>query len=129
MSTDSLRIDKWLWQARFFKSRSLASKFCQSRQIRLNSNLLSKAHTRVKPGDILAFEQHAHIRIIKVVMLGERRGPACEAQTLYEDLAPKHCKHQKPGENTIDIQPPAQRPPGTGRPTKKERRLLDKALA
>ncbi|MDZ5647092.1 RNA-binding S4 domain-containing protein [Nitrospirillum sp. BR 11828] len=83
-----LRLDKWLWYARFLKSRSLAAKLCGSGAIRCGGATITKAHHTVRPGDVLTFPLGNHIRVIKVLALGTRRGPAPEAQALYEDLSP-----------------------------------------
>lgn len=117
----TLRIDKWLWHSRFVKSRTLAAKVCQSGRLRVNDDRVSKAHYAVRPGDVLTFPLGPHIRIVKIIELGARRGPASEAQTLYEDLAPPQ-KTEKVG--------PAKktdggREPGAGRPTKADRRAID----
>ena len=87
-----LRIDKWLWQARFFKTRSIAAKFVQSGKLQLNGDLISKPARNVSAGDVLTFPQALKIRVIKIVELGSRRGPAPEAQTLYADLCPPETK-------------------------------------
>jgi ribosome-associated heat shock protein Hsp15 len=71
-----LRADKWLWYARFFKSRSLATQICQAGKLRLSGLGVVKAHHKVRPGDVLTFPQARHIRVIKVVALASRRGPA-----------------------------------------------------
>ena len=86
------RIDKWLWQARFFKTRSLAAKLVQSGKLRLNGNLVYKPAQNVSAGDVLTFPQAFDIRAIEIVELGTRRGPAPEAQLLYKDLAPPEPK-------------------------------------
>lgn len=83
---DTLRLDKWLWQARFFKSRGLAHRACEAGRVRVNSVRTKKAHHAIRPGDVLTFPQGHRIRVVRVAALGERRGPAREAQTLYEDL-------------------------------------------
>ncbi len=83
-----LRLDKWLWHARFFKTRNLAAQFCSSGAVRTRGQPVTKAHHAVSPGDVLTFPLGRHVRVIRVVGLGERRGPAAEAQQLYEDLAP-----------------------------------------
>ena len=88
MSEDGLRLDKWLWFARFVKTRSLATKLVIDGRMRVNGAPTQKAHYSVKPGDVLTFPLGPHIRVIKVVALGVRRGPATEAQLLYEDLDP-----------------------------------------
>ena len=82
-----LRLDKWLWQARFFKTRALAATLAGRRKIRVNSTVVTKPHYRVRPGDVLTFPQGRAIRVVRVLGLGSRRGPASEAQALYEDLA------------------------------------------
>ena len=87
-----LRIDKWLWQARFFKTRSIAAKFVQSGKLQLNGDLISKPARNVSAGDVLTFPQALKIRVIKIVELGSRRGPALEARTLYADLCPPKTK-------------------------------------
>jgi ribosome-associated heat shock protein Hsp15 len=84
---DGLRLDKWLWQARFFKTRALAATLAARRKIRVNSTLITKPHYRVRPGDVLTFPQGHAVRVVRVLDLGIRRGPASEARTLYEDLA------------------------------------------
>jgi ribosome-associated heat shock protein Hsp15 len=122
--TETLRIDKWLWQARFFKSRTLAGKFVNSGKMRINGSHITKAHVMVKADDVLTFPLGPHIRLIKVVKMGERRGPAPEARTLYEDLDPPQPKVKKPKDPIV-----AEREPGSGRPTKRERRVMDKWLA
>ena len=86
------RIDKWLWQARFFKTRSLAAKLVQSGKLRLNGDLLSKPARNVSAGDVLTFPQAFDMRTIEIIELGTRRGPAPEAQLLYKDLAPPEPK-------------------------------------
>ena len=83
-----LRIDKWLWYARLFKSRSQASRLAADGRIRVDGKIVSRAHYAVKVGDVLTFPQARRIRVVRVVALGTRRGPAAEARTLYEDLLP-----------------------------------------
>lgn len=82
---DSLRIDKWLWRARFFKTRSLAAKVVSS-GVRVNGARTEKAHAQVRCGDVLTFKQAKAVRVVRVEAIGARRGPASEAQTLYTDL-------------------------------------------
>ncbi|MEC9178276.1 MAG: RNA-binding S4 domain-containing protein [Pseudomonadota bacterium] len=85
---DSLRVDKYLWFARFFKTRSLATKRANGGRIRINGNKIKKSSDTVRIGDILTFAQGNEIRVIRVLNLGTRRGPAQEAQSLYEDITP-----------------------------------------
>ena len=85
---DSLRVDKYLWFARFFKTRSLATKRANGGRIRINGNKIKKSSDTVRIGDILTFAQGNEIRVIRVLNLGTRRGTAQEAQSLYEDITP-----------------------------------------
>ena len=86
---DSLRVDKYLWFARFFKTRSLATKRANGGRIRVNGNKIKKSSDPVRVGDIITFAQGDQIHVIRVLDLGVRRGPAQEAQNLYEDITPK----------------------------------------
>ena len=120
-----LRVDKWLWYARFFKSRSLAVKLCSGRRLRINGETGIKPHHPVKVGDVLTFPKGPHVRVIKVIALASRRGPAPEAQALYEDLEPPVTQKQKAAQ-TPSV---AAREPGAGRPTKADRRAIDRLKA
>lgn len=122
MTGDTRRLDKWLWFARFFKTRSLATRFCAASRLRVNGKLVSKPHYALKPGDVLTFPLGPHVRIIQVAALGLRRGPATEARMLYEDLDPP------PPRRADAAKTPASgsRERGAGRPTKAERRAIDK---
>ena len=120
------RVDKWLWYARFFKTRTLASKLCNGGKLRVNRDPIAKAHYRVRRGDVLTFPQGGGIRVIEVREFGVRRGPAAEAQTLYEDLAPPLPRQARP-DGDLSRKPAApRRDAGAGRPTKAERRAIDR---
>lgn len=82
----TLRVDKWLWQARFFKTRALAAELAESGHLRINGQPTRKPGAGVGEGDVLTFPQGSRIRVIKILALGLRRGPAPEAQMLYLDL-------------------------------------------
>ena len=125
MSEDETqRLDKWLWCARFFKSRGRANKMVGAGRLRLSGKVVSKAHQLVRAGDVLTFPQGPHIRVVKVLSLAGRRGPAVEAQSLYDDLEPVGASAEK-GRRPEADPAPAQRDPGAGRPTKRDRRLID----
>ena len=126
MSRDTLRLDKWFWYARFIKSRSLATKLCNSGKVRVNGSLIKKAHQSVAPGDVLTFSVGPNIRVIKIIKLGNRRGPAKEAQALYEDLQPIDQIAKKIG-STLAPEP-AKRERGSGRPTKVQRRAIERFM-
>lgn len=81
-----LRIDKWLWQARFFKTRGLATEMVAGGKVRLNGQRIDKPAREIGPGDVLTVPQGDRVRVVRVLGLPERRGPATEAQALYEDL-------------------------------------------
>ena len=85
---DTARIDKWLWCARFFKSRSLAQSVVEAGEVRLNGMPVAKAAQAVRPGDEVVFATGKRWRRVRVVGLATRRGPAPEAQALYEELDP-----------------------------------------
>ncbi|SFP71266.1 RNA-binding S4 domain-containing protein [Tranquillimonas alkanivorans] len=107
----TIRLDKWLWFARFFKTRGLATKQVAAGHVRVNSARVDKPSSAVGAGDVLTFPQGRRIRVVRILALGERRGPAPEAQALYDDLTP----------DEPDV-PPNPRFEGKGRPTKKDRR-------
>jgi len=118
------RIDKWLFFTRMVKSRSLAQSHIQSGHVRINGERVIQPSQTVKVGDKveLALERRDVVLIVKSG--GERRGPYEEARLLYEDLTPlpNETKRLTPYEQ-------AMRATGAGRPTKKERRAIDKLMS
>jgi ribosome-associated heat shock protein Hsp15 len=80
----SLRIDKWLWHARFYKTRVLAQGAAASGHIRLNGRRIEKASAEVRVGDLLTVPRGREVVVVRVLAFGLRRGSATEAQTLYE---------------------------------------------
>lgn len=124
--TAKQRIDKWLWHARFFKTRTLAAKVVEGGHCRINRERVRKPGHTVKPGDVLTFAQGRDIRVIEVSAIGERRGPAPEARALYNDLDPPPVRQADADQReTIEGAVP-QREKGAGRPTKRDRRQLEK---
>ncbi|WP_439572413.1 RNA-binding S4 domain-containing protein [Phreatobacter sp.] len=117
--TGRLRIDKWLWFARVVKTRSAAAALCEDGSVRLNGTRIDQAHKPVRIGDVLTVAVANRVKVLKVVSLAERRGPYSEAQHIYEDLSPEPPRTELPS-------PVAEREPGAGRPTKAERRQLDR---
>lgn len=81
-----LRLDKWLWATRFYKTRSLAAAQCASGRIRLSGRVIDKPHVLVRPGDVLTFPWNEEIKVVRVLGLPTRRGPAAEARGFYEEL-------------------------------------------
>jgi ribosome-associated heat shock protein Hsp15 len=87
-AVERMRLDKWLWCARFFKSRHLAAAFCTETGVRIAGAHVVKPHFGVKPGDVLTFALGPHVRTVRIKGLPARRGPAPEARACYDDLAP-----------------------------------------
>ena len=110
---DRIRLDKWLFFARFFKTRSLSSKQIEAGHVRVNATKVLKPATSISIGQVLTIVQGRTVRVVEVLALGYRRGPASEAQLLYRDLTPKQ-----------DSEDPAPGQDRKGRPTKRERRAL-----
>ena len=118
------RLDKWLWYARFFKTRTQATKLIQSGKLRINGNITNKPHRTAIIGMVLTFPQSKHVRVIQISEIGQRRGPASEAMALYEDLSPIILKSNKEQKNKdLGFE---RRETGTGRPTKKQRRETER---
>ncbi len=122
-AADRQRLDQWLWQARFFKTRGLASRLCRTRKVRQNGRVVSRPSACIRPGNVLTFPQGRRIRVVRVLGIAKRRGPAGEAATLYEDLSPPSDTAQASvGTKASGIN----RDRGSGRPTKRQRRALDR---
>ena len=118
--TASLRLDKWLWYSRLCKTRTQATALCRSGSVRVNRTPVRKPNHALRPGDVLTFPLGRRIWVVRVVALGERRGPVPEAQALYEDLSPPPVpRAERPPQS-------GQREPGAGRPTKRDRRAIDR---
>jgi ribosome-associated heat shock protein Hsp15 len=113
IAEDRRRIDKWLWYARLAKTRTAAQGLAVSGRVRVNSEKNQSASRGLKAGDVLTVALDSGVRVLKVVLLGERRGPASEARLLYEDLSPPPQETTPPG------------PRAGPRPTKRDRRQLD----
>jgi ribosome-associated heat shock protein Hsp15 len=124
----SQRLDKWLWSARFFKSRALATKLLSAGRVRLSGKVITKSNQLVKENEVLTFPQGSFIRVIKVLFLAERRGPATEARLLFEDLSP--IEEQREAEKKfVELNGAvSDRPRGGGRPTKDDRRAIDRLM-
>jgi ribosome-associated heat shock protein Hsp15 len=120
-SNDAIRLDRWLWAARFYKSRALAAEVCDGGKVEVNGHT-AKPHKLVRINDMLSFMHPGGPKELKVLALTERRGPASEARLLYEDHSPP----PPPREERPSFAPPPFRLPGLGRPTKRERRETER---
>lgn len=121
-SGEKQRIDKWLFFARVVKSRALAAKLAAGGRVRVNGDKINQAAYWVKPGDVLTITLDRRIITYKILLNGDRRGPAAEAQALYEDISPP----PPTKDEALLIAATPKRDPGSGRPTKRERRATDR---
>ncbi len=118
------RLDKWLWFARVVKTRTLAQKLIRGGNVRVDGERIAQVSSMIGAGMVLTISHANHITILRVNAPGTRRGPAPEAQLLYEDLSPELPTQKKPG----SLEGMGGREPGSGRPTKKQRRQTDHLL-
>jgi ribosome-associated heat shock protein Hsp15 len=119
---DRQRIDKWLWHARVVRTRTAAAALAAAGHVRLNGARVDAPSRAVKAGDVVTVALDRTVRVLKVLGFAERRGDAEAARVIAEDLTPAP-ERQQP-----DLQPqaPAVREAGSGRPTKRDRRALDR---
>ncbi len=122
---DGTRIDKWLWAARFFKTRSLATEAVDGGRIEINGNR-AKPSREVKPGDRVAVSLGRETRSVVVRGILERRGPANVAQQLYEETPESIARREEASAARRLQAEPALERQGEGRPTKRERRVLER---
>ena len=118
---DQQRVDKWLWHARVVRTRAAAADLAASGHVRINGRRVDAPSRAVRPGDVVTVALDRVVRVLKVVGFAERRGSADAARALCETLepAPNH-PVQRP------LLPPGVREAGTGRPTKRERRAIER---
>lgn len=117
-----LRIDKWLWCARFFKTRSLAAEAVERGRVQVNGQPCKNSR-EVKPGDTIVLEAHQQRWEIVVKGIAAARGPAPIAQMLYAELEESQARRQAESERRrYQPEPAAQL---QGRPTKRDRRRID----
>jgi ribosome-associated heat shock protein Hsp15 len=114
-----MRLDKWLWAARLYKSRSLAHAACDGGKVDVNGQA-AKPSRAIRGGDRIQLTLGEWRRELVVRVLADRRGPAAAARALYEDLSPP------PPPRALRPPPAVARMRGLGRPTKRERRLHDR---
>ncbi|MEM1288686.1 MAG: RNA-binding S4 domain-containing protein [Pseudomonadota bacterium] len=120
LAGERLRLDRWLFFSRLVKSRSLAAKHIEAGRVRVNSTKTHQPKRLVGAGDVLTITLPAGIKIVKVLACGARRGPASEAQMLYEDLTPPPPPREPADGPSLTAPSPGRRP------TKHERELLQR---
>jgi ribosome-associated heat shock protein Hsp15 len=124
LSTERQRIDKWLWHARVVRTRTAAAALANGGHVRLNGERIDAASRQVKAGDVVTVALDRTVRVMRVAGFAERRGSADRAQGLYEDIdtgAPRGAPYR-------EVTAAPAREPGAGRPTKRDRRDLEKWL-
>ncbi|NGP16316.1 RNA-binding S4 domain-containing protein [Devosia aurantiaca] len=119
------RLDRFLHFSRAVKSRTLAQKLIESGAVRVNSERTERTDLKVGAGDVLTMTLHGRLVVWRILDAGSRRGPASEAQGLYEDISPPPLPRPEVSVYDAAI---AERAPGSGRPTKKERRETDRLI-
>jgi ribosome-associated heat shock protein Hsp15 len=115
---DRQRIDKWLWHARVVRTRSAAAALVSAGHVRLNGERVDATSRPVRSGDVITIALDRSVRILKALGFAERRGSADDARPLFDDLTPKAPPPAEPAAGA--------REPGAGRPTKRDRRALDR---
>jgi ribosome-associated heat shock protein Hsp15 len=115
------RLDKWLWFARVVKTRTLAAALVEDGKVRINRIKVTKPSQSVRIGDVLTVAVGPRVRLMKVLAFAERRGPPSTAQALFADLSPPPAPPSEPM-----AKPTGERLPGSGRPTKRERREMER---
>ena len=120
LKQDRQRIDKWLWHARVVRTRSAASALANAGLVRINGTRIDASSRPVRAGDVVTIALDRNVRVLKVMGHAERRGSADDASVLFEDLTPVPEPRGEPAAG--------QRVAGAGRPTKRQRRDIDRLL-
>lgn len=127
IEANRVRLDKWLWAARFYKTRGLASEDIGHGRVSVNGQV-AKASRELKPGDLLQWRQGTVLRVVKVLGLSNVRGPAPQAQALYEETPESIAAREKAAEaRRLGAEPAASLL--QGRPTKRDRRDISRTVA
>jgi ribosome-associated heat shock protein Hsp15 len=111
------RLDKWLWYARVCKSRTLAAQLVEDGKVRVNRTRAAKPSHVVRTGDVLTIALRGKVQIVKILAPGVRRGPPAEARLLYEAIGRGRSRSEAPAAHRI---------PGAARPTKRDRRQIER---
>ena len=116
---DRQRIDKWLWHARVVRTRAAAAALAAGGHVRVNGQRIDAPSRAVRPGDVVTVALDRTVRVLEVVGFAERRGSPADARAVYADI-------ELAGAPAPPASPFGARAPGTGRPTKRDRRLIDR---
>ena len=124
---DGQRLDKWLWFARVAKTRTLSAALVTEGKVRVNGTKVDKPAHGMRVGDAVTIVMRQRVRVLKVVSFAQRRGCAELAAALCEDLTPAPLKADTPSaDGSVSAAPAGLREPGSGRPTKRQRREMDR---
>jgi ribosome-associated heat shock protein Hsp15 len=123
LSQAEVRMDKWLWAARFFKTRALAAKACELGRVTSNGQPAKSARP-VRLGDLLQVKNEGGDFQVEVLILSDIRGPAAVAQTLYKETEASRTERLRLAEERKAM--PRLEPIFTGKPSKRNRRILDR---
>ena len=115
---DRQRIDKWLWHARVVRTRSAAAALADAGLVRINGTRVDTSSRPVRPGDVVTVALDRNVRVLKVIGYAERRSSADIARVFFEDMTPPPAPARDPSAGARDD--------GSGRPTKRERREIDR---
>jgi ribosome-associated heat shock protein Hsp15 len=119
LDADCQRIDRWLWHARLVRTRALAATLAASGHVRVNGRRVGIPGKAVRIGDVLTIALSGGVKVLRVAAFAARRGAAEEAKQLYENIGPA-------ASNETPLASAPMRTQGEGRPTKRERRALDR---
>lgn len=119
-NNQSQRIDKWLWHARFYKTRSIAQKQVSTGKIRVDREKISSPSRKVTTGNVLTITRERDIKIIEILAIADKRGPYSQAQLLYNDMSPPKPEKQKQEQTRESMS----RIQSEGRPTKHQRKQI-----
>ena len=119
-----MRVDKWLWAARFFKTRSLAAEAIGAGHVSVNGERAKPAKV-LRAGDAVEIRRPPFVHAVVVKGLADRRGPAAEAQALYEESEASRARR---AQLAAELRAPSSAPRFPGRPTKKDRRDYERWL-
>ena len=123
LEKNTLRLDVYLYYIRIFKSRSLATKYILSNRLRISGQVTQKPHKMISIGDVLSMTISGNVKILKILDIPNRRGPYSESLNFYEDITPIENNQKREY-----LKPNIKFAERVGRPTKRERRQIDRLM-
>ena len=123
LEKNTLRLDVYLYYIRIFKSRSLATKYILSNRLRISGQVTQKPHKMISIGDVLSMTIRGNVKILKILDIPNRRGPYSESLNFYKDITPIENNQKREY-----LKPNIKFAERVGRPTKRERRQIDRLM-